>query len=273
MHIDSFFSLSNCDVEGAEYIIYGIPYDATQSFKPGSRFAPNAIREASWNLESYSNLFDVELSLVKVSDAGNINCDGSFSQILDRTESFLGKLKGFPIAIGGEHTVSIAAASKFRKVCFVVFDAHFDLRDEFDGDKFNHACTSRRIFDSGMEVVIFGVRSGTKEERRFAEDNGIKYLYSWDFDVEKAVGMVEDFDRIYVSLDMDAFDPAFAPGVSTPEPFGLSPMDFLKFFERISERVVGFDLVEVVPDSNKITQTLAARIVFEVIAAKCKDKG
>ena len=85
--------------------------------------------------------------------------------------------------------------------------------------------------------------------------------------------MVEDFDRIYVSLDMDAFDPAFAPGVSTPEPFGLSPMDFLKFFERISERIVGFDLVEVVPDSNKITQTLAARIVFEVIAAKCKDKG
>uniref|UniRef100_A0A7C2SFQ4 Agmatinase n=1 Tax=Archaeoglobus fulgidus TaxID=2234 RepID=A0A7C2SFQ4_ARCFL len=272
MHIDSYFSLSNCDVEEAEYVVYGIPYDATQSFKPGSRFAPNAIREASWNLESYSNLFDVDLSLLRISDAGNINCDGSFSQILERTENFLCKLRGFPVAIGGEHSVSVAATSKFRKACFVVFDAHFDLRDEFDGDSFNHACTSRRIFESKMDVVIFGVRSGTKEEKRFAENNGIKYLYSWDFDVEKAVEMVEDFERIYVSLDMDAFDPSFAPGVSTPEPFGLSPIDFLRFFGRIAERVVGFDLVEVVPDSNRVTQTLAAKIIVEVIAANSKGK-
>ncbi|AAB90592.1 agmatinase [Archaeoglobus fulgidus] len=270
MHIDSYFSLSNCDAEEAEYLIYGIPYDATQSFKPGSRFAPNAIREASWNLESYSNLFDVELSLVKVGDAGNINCDGGFEQIVERTKEFLGEVEGFPVAIGGEHSISFAATSKFRKACFVVFDAHFDLRDEFDGDRFNHACTTRRIFESGMRVAIFGVRSGIKEEKRFAEENGIKYLHAWDFEVEKAVKMVEDFDKIYVSLDVDAFDPAFAPGVSTPEPFGLKPIDFIRFFAGIADRVVGFDVVEVVPDSNKVTQTLAAKIILEAIAAKVR---
>lgn len=272
MHVDSYFSLSNCGAEEADYIIYGIPYDATQSFKPGSRFAPNAIREASWNLESYSNLFDVELSLENISDAGNINCDAGFERIVRRTKEFLDNVKGFPIALGGEHSVSFAATSKFRNTCFVVFDAHFDLREEFDEDRFNHACTSRRIFESGMDVAIFGVRSGTKEERRFAEENGIKYLYSWDFDVERAVRMLEGFDRIYVSLDMDAFDPAFAPGVSTPEPFGLKPLDFLRFFAKIADRVVGFDVVEVVPDSNKVTQTLAAKIILEVIAAKVRSK-
>ena len=273
MHIDSYFSLSSCEVEEAEYIIYGIPYDATQSFRPGSRFAPNAIREASWNLESYSNLFDVELSLVKISDAGNINCDGNFEQIVGRTERFLEGIRAFPIAIGGEHSVSFAATSRFRDSCYVVFDAHFDLRDEFDGYRFNHACTSRRVFESGMEVTILGVRSGTKEERKFAESNDIQYLYSWDFEVEKAVKMVEDYDRIYVSLDMDVFDPAFAPGVSTPEPFGLAPMEFLRFFASIADSVVGFDVVEVVPDSNKVTQSLAAKVILEVIAAKVKSKG
>lgn len=273
MHIDSYFSISNCNAEEAEYVIYGIPYDATQSFKPGSRFAPNAIREASWNLESYSSLFDVELSFLKVSDAGNVNCDGSFGQIVERTREFTEKLRAFPVALGGEHSVSYAATRKFRNCCFVSFDAHFDLRDEFDGDRFNHACTTRRVYESGMNVVIFGVRSGTKEERRFAEREGVEFLFSWDFEVERAVEIVERFDRIYVSLDMDAFDPAFAPGVSTPEPFGLAPMDFLRFFAKVADRVVGFDVVEVVPDSNKVTQTLAAKIVMEVIAAKAKSKG
>lgn len=271
MHIDSHFSISNSEKGEADFVIYGVPYDATQSFKPGSRFAPNAIREASWNLESYSNIFDVELSMVKVCDAGNINCDGSFEEIVERVNDFLRSLDALPIAIGGEHSISVAATSKFKDSCFVVFDAHFDLREEFDGYKYNHACTTRRVLEKGMEVAIFGVRSGTREERKFAERKGINFLYSWDFEPKKALKLVENFDRIYISLDMDAFDPAFAPGVSTPEPFGLKPLDFLRFLEGVAERVVAFDVVEVVPDSNKITQTLAAKLIFEFIAAKSKE--
>ncbi|WP_202318821.1 agmatinase [Archaeoglobus neptunius] len=270
MHIDSYFSISNSNFENAEYIIYGIPFDASQSFRPGSRFAPNAIREASWNLESYSNLFDVELELVKICDAGNINCDGSFEEIIHRTEEFLNNVGGFPVAIGGEHTVSFAATGKFRNCLYVAFDAHFDLRDEFDGSRYNHACTVRRIFEEGMDAVIFGVRSGTKAEKEFARSNGIKWLHSWDFDVKEAVRMVERYDRIYLSLDVDVFDPSYAPGVSTPEPFGIAPIDFIRFFEGVAEKVVAFDIVEVVPDQSGVTQTLAAKIILEVIAAKSR---
>jgi len=267
MHIDNYFSLSNSGIEDAEFVIYGIPYDGTQSFKPGSRFAPNAIREASWNLESYSQFFSFDLSLAKVCDAGNVNCDGSFEEIALRVENFLSKFSGIPIAIGGEHSISCLATRKFKNCCFLVFDAHFDLRNEFDGNKFNHACTTRRIFERGFEVVIAGVRSGCKEERVFADRNGINYVFSWELkgykDIEK---LIEEYDKIYLSIDVDVFDPSFAPGVSTPEPFGISPYVVLELFSEIADRIVALDIVEVVPDDNKVTQTLAAKLVFEFIA-------
>ncbi|TDA29797.1 MAG: agmatinase [Archaeoglobi archaeon] len=267
MHIDNYFSISNSEVRDAEFVIYGIPYDATQSFKPGSRFAPNAIREASWNLESYSQFFSFDLSFAKVCDAGNVNCDGSFQDIGMRIENLLGDISGIPIAIGGEHSISCLTSRKFKKCCFLVFDAHFDLRDEFDGSRFNHACTARRIFEEGFDIVIAGVRSGSREERAFADRNDIKYIFSWDLkgyeDVDRLVG---EYDRIYLSIDMDAFDPSYAPGVSTPEPFGISPKILLELFREIADRIVALDIVEVVPDADKITQTLAAKLIFEFIA-------
>ncbi|MBO8181580.1 MAG: agmatinase [Archaeoglobus sp.] len=274
MHIDSYFSLSNSTLDKAEYVIFGIPYDATQSFKPGSRFAPNAIREASWNLESYSMYFDFDLSFSKIYDAGNINVDGDFSQIQERTSDFLSKTKAFPIALGGEHTISFACLQNFRNVCYLTLDAHLDLRDEFDGSRFNHACTVRRVYEryekGDIERVIqLGVRSGTAEERDFARKKGIEVYYAWDLmeDIDWVFRRLENYDRIYLSLDMDVFDPSYAPGVSTPEPFGLNPIHFLRLVEELADRIVGFDLVEVVPDSNKITQTLAAKLVCELISA------
>ncbi len=275
MHIDSYFSLSNSTLDKAEYVIFGIPYDATQSFKPGSRFAPNAIREASWNLETYSMYFDFDLSFLKISDAGNINVDGDFDQILQRTSDFLSKIGAFPIAIGGEHTISYACVRNLRDICYLTFDAHLDLRNEFDGSKFNHACTVRRVYEKYEKgeierVVQIGIRSGTAEERDFARKKGIEVYYAWDIleeDIDWILRRLENYDRVYVSLDMDVFDPAFAPGVSTPEPFGLMPVHFLKVIDELSDRIVGFDVVEVVPDNNKITQTLAAKLIVEVISA------
>ncbi len=276
MHIDSFFACSNPHLENAEFVIFGIPYDATQSFKPGSRFAPNAIREASWNLEEYSMYFNFNLFNAKICDAGNINVDGRFDSIMERVSQFLKNVKGVPIALGGEHTISYACVKDLRDACYVVFDAHMDLRDEFDGDKFNHACTVRRIHDKLKAgevdgIIQIGIRSGTKEERVFAESEGIDVFYSWEVlenGIEQVIKRVEEYDKIYLSVDMDAFDPAFAPGVSTPEPFGLYPIHLLKFLKEVSDRIIGMDVVEVVPDTSKVTQTLAAKIVSEFIAAK-----
>ncbi len=274
MHIDSYFSISNSDLKSADYVIFGIPYDATQTFKPGSRFAPNAIRVASWNLESYSTYFSFNLDRARVCDAGNVNCDGSFEDIIKRTERFLKSFNSFPIAIGGEHTISYAVFKNFD-ACYIVFDAHLDLRDEFDGSKFNHACTIRRIFELGNDVIIVGARSYTEEELSFARENGIEIYNSWDIidiGVNSIVKNLSKFDRIYISLDMDVFDPAYAPGVSTPEPFGIHPLHFLKILESIARNVIGFDLVEVIPDQNWITQMLAAKLIIEVIAAKEKNR-
>ncbi len=282
MHIDSFFACSNSNFEEAEFIIFGIPFDATQSFKPGSRFAPTAIREASWNLENYSLFFDFELDFVRICDAGNVNVDGGFDRILKNVDVFLSRIdlsKQIPIALGGEHTVTYAILKALNSklnldnICYVVFDAHFDLRDEFDDSKFNHACTTRRIFELGVgDIVQIGVRSGTKEERLFAEENGIRYFHPWqDFDeVLREIKTIVKDRPIYLSIDMDAFDPAFAPGVSTPEPFGLNPIVMLRFFEEFSDNILALDIVEVIPDQEKITPMLSAKLIFEFIASKSR---
>ncbi|MFP3909665.1 MAG: agmatinase [Archaeoglobaceae archaeon] len=276
MHIDSHFSCSNSILEEADFVIFGIPYDASQSFKSGSRFAPNAIREASWNLEEYSLYFDFDLDDVNICDAGNVNCDGDFYSIMERVAHLVDKLEPHTntIAMGGEHTISYACTPSVP--CYVVFDAHLDLRNEFDGSIYNHACTSRRIYEK-LEageidnLVQVGVRSGTAEERGFAEKNGIDVYYSWEV-INNGIGWVikqlQQFDDIYLSIDMDVFDPAFAPGVATPEPFGIHPIHLLRFIDDLSDLISGIDVVEVIPDSNKVTQMLAAKIITEYIAAR-----
>ncbi len=271
MHIDSYFSLSNSSIEEADYVVFGIPYDSTQTFRSGSRFAPNAIREASWNLESYSAYFLIDLESVRICDAGNVNCDGSFDDIVIRTQKLINSFEAFPIAIGGEHTISYAVFKNFKDSCYVVFDAHLDLRDEFDGNRFSHACVSRRVYELGSNLIVIGVRSFSREELDFAEENCIEFYYSWDLierGVNPVIEKVSEYENVYISLDMDVFDPAYAPGVSTPEPLGIHPLHFLKIISAISKRIVGFDVVEVIPDQNKITQTLAAKLIFELIAAK-----
>ncbi len=270
MHIDNFFATSNSAVSDADYVIFGIPYDATQSFRPGSRFAPNAIREASWNLESYSIYFDYNLDFARIADAGNVNCDGNFEEVSERVSKLFEEINGIPIVLGGEHSISYMVARNLEDFTYVVFDAHLDLREGFDSNPYNHACTTRRVMEIADEVIIAGARSATKEEREFAENSGIEVHYSWDlleYGFDDVLDTLESKDRIYLSLDMDVFDPAFAPGVSTPEPIGIHPYDFLRVLDEIGDRIIAFDVVEVIPDVNKVTQTLAAKMVNEFIAS------
>ena len=270
MHIDSFFATSNSSVSDADYVIFGIPYDATQSFKPGSRFAPNAIREASWNLESYSLYFDYNLDFARIADGGNVNCDGSFEEVSERVSKFLEKINAIPIVMGGEHTVSYMVARNLEDFTYLVFDAHFDLREGFDSNPYSHACTTRRVMEMADDVIIAGVRSGTKEEREFAENSGVEVYYSWDlleYGFEDLLDSLESKQRMYLSLDMDVFDPSFAPGVSAPEPFGINPYEFLKVIDEAADRIIAFDIVEVVPDTNMVTQTLSAKLINEFIAS------
>jgi len=271
MHIDFYFSLSNSDLNSAEFVIFGIPYDRSQSFRTGSRFAPNEIRIASWNLESYSSFFEVELDFVKVHDAGNVNVDGDFESVMKNVEDFLSGIdvdRQVPIALGGEHTVSYAVVRALKPECYPVFDAHLDLRYSFDNELYNHACTCRRIAELGIDIVFVGVRSYTKEELDFARSSDFRIYNPLNFKVEKIVDDLSCYDRIYLSIDVDAFDPAYAPSVSTPEPFGLNPIVMLDVFRAISDKVFAMDIVEAIPDHNYVTPMLCAKLIFEFIASK-----
>ncbi len=271
MHIDSYFSLSNSDLNSAEFVIFGIPYDRSQSFRSGSRFAPSEIRIASWNLESYSSFFKVELDLVKVHDAGNVNADGDFESVMKNVEDFLSGIdlgKQIPIALGGEHTVSYAVVRALKPECYLVFDAHLDLRYSFDNELYNHACTCRRIAELGIDIVFVGARSYTKEELDFARSSNFRIYNPLNFKVEKLVDDLSCYNRIYLSIDVDVFDPAYAPSVSTPEPFGLNPIVMLDVFRALSDKVFAMDIVEAIPDHNYVTPMLCAKLIFEFIASK-----
>ena len=271
MHIDSYFSLSNSDLNSAEFVIFGIPYDRSQSFRSGSRFAPSEIRIASWNLESYSSFFEVELDLVKVHDAGNVNADGDFESVMKNVEDFLSGIdlsKQIPIALGGEHTVSYAVVRALKPECYLVFDAHLDLRYSFDNELYNHACTCRRIAELGIDIVFVGARSYTKEELDFARSSNFRIYNPLNFKVEKLVDDLSCYNRIYLSIDVDVFDPAYAPSVSTPEPFGLNPIVMLDVFRALSDKVFAMDIVEAIPDHNYVTPMLCAKLIFEFIASK-----
>ncbi|MEL4306052.1 agmatinase [Methanococcoides sp. LMO-2] len=271
------------DYESAGYVLFGVPFDRTSSFRAGSRWAPDAMRSASANFESYNAFFDIDLAELPIHDAGNFEASVLVDDVLSElsldvdgiTED--GKI---PIMMGGEHSLTLpcvkACAKRAQgKFGVVVLDAHFDLRDEFEGVKYNHACVSRHILDEVTDnYVTIGVRSGPKEEWDFAKDNDICYYTPEEVTSKGAdtlIGEIKEYldcDSIYLSLDMDALDPAYAPALGTPEPFGLSSLEVRDIIRGLAPMSAGFDVMEITPeyDSGQ-TAILGAKFIREFIAA------
>jgi agmatinase len=288
MFLPNSFVDALADYKSAYYVIFGVPFDNTSSFRAGSRWAPDAIRQVSVNFESYNPTFDIDLVNLPIYDAGNLETSASVNETLqnlyEATKNILrdGKL---PIMLGGEHSLTFAmvkACSEFAGGNFgvLILDAHFDLREDYRGFKHNHACVSRNILNQITENVVFiGIRSGPEEEWVFARENNLKY-YTAD-DVEY-IGMVEvlkqaiewlDCKQLYLSLDMDAIDPAYAPGLGTPEPFGMNARDIRTAVRTLAPFTMGFDIVEIAPeyDSGQ-TAMLGAKVMREFIASHAKSR-
>ncbi|MDF1533598.1 MAG: agmatinase [Methanosarcinaceae archaeon] len=267
----------------AEYVIFGVPFDGTSSFRAGSRFAPGAMRKASANFESYNAFFDIDLAELPIHDAGDLEPYASVSDTL--RDLFyavepIAKDGKIPIMLGGEHSLSlpcVKACAKYAGDDFgvVVLDAHFDLRDEYGGLKNNHACVSRHIIDEVTDnYVSIGIRSGPKEEWDLAKENNIRYYTSEDVETkgikDVLAEVIEYFDcsKIYLSLDMDALDPSFAPALGTPEPFGLNARDVREVIRTLAPMSVGFDIVEIAPEyDGGQTAMLGTKLMREFIAA------
>lgn len=287
MFLPNSFIDALADYDSAQYVIFGVPFDNTSSYRAGSRWAPDAMRQVSANFESYNPVFDIDLVDLPIHDAGNLETSASVDETLrdlyDEVKFLLddGKL---PIMLGGEHSLTystVRACAEFAGDDFgvLVLDAHFDLRQEYRGFKHNHACVSRNILENITDnLVSIGIRSGPEEEWVFARENNLKY-YTAD-DVE-SIGMVEvlkealeclDCSHLYLSLDMDAIDPAYAPGLGTPEPFGLSARDVRTAIRTLAPYSMAFDVMEIAPeyDSGQ-SAMLGAKLMREFIASHAKS--
>jgi agmatinase len=272
----------------AEFVVLGVPFDRTTSFRPGARFGPDSIRQHSWNFESYDLETGVDLSEVPIHDLGNTEEFGSASAMVASLREEVRPIYRagqIPIVLGGDHACSPPVVEAYPddgpSLGVLYLDAHMDFRSSYLGDDRSHACSSRRIVEKvGAErVVVFGVRSVSREEIEENRAIGMSYVTAHEIHKEgiraaldRALHQLRT-DRIYVSLDIDAIDPAYAGGTGTPEPFGLTPRDVKEAIDAVAPRLAGLDIMEVSPHYDQgNTSALAARIAREamvrVVAAR-----
>lgn len=264
----------------AKYVLVGVPFDRTTSFRPGARFGPDSIRHHSWNFESYDLETGIDLSEVPTHDAGNTPEFGSAAEMVDTVRSVIapiyhdGKL---PITLGGDHACAppcVEAWPKEDRLGVIYLDAHLDFRSSYLGDPRSHACSARRIAERvGTEnIVVFGVRSASREEVEENRSLGLTYVTAhevhregFDATFRRAVDHLKP-DRLYMSIDIDVVDPAYAGGTGTPEPFGLPPRQIKDAIGAVASRLVGLDIMEVSPPYDQgNTSLLAARLAREAI--------
>ncbi|MDR0778149.1 MAG: agmatinase [Methanomassiliicoccaceae archaeon] len=264
----------------ADVIIYGIPYDRTTTFRSGSREAPAAVRRASYNFE-VKHFEHGKLPDVMMHDFGDIDDHIHPEDMMEEIAFSMAPAingKKFTVAIGGEHSVTSPIVNLYDDVSVISVDAHLDSRDEFMGSPYSHACVMRRCSEHvGIDnVFVIGVRSISEED--LDRDDVIPHITSYEIvekgmssAIKKALDSVKN-EKIYLTIDIDGIDPAFAPGTGTQEPFGLLPMHVKTLINSIGERLAGMDVVEISPpyDHSGITSVLGARYIKECVSVYTK---
>lgn len=274
------FIASQQNYEQSEVVLYGMPMDFTVSFRPGSRFGPARIREASLGLEEYSPYLDKELAQVNVFDAGDIALPfGNAARSLDMIAEFVAKLlqdNKFPLGLGGEHLVSWPifqeVYKKYADLAIIHIDAHADLREQYEGEPLSHSTPIRKACQliGAENVYSFGIRSGMKEEFEYAKSSG---MHMYPFDVVEPLKQVLPSlagRQVYVTIDIDVLDPSAAPGTGTAEAGGITSKELLEAIHLLAHsdlNIVGADLVEVAPiyDPTEQTPIAASKFVREMI--------
>ena len=279
MTFPKYFADAEADYDEADFIIFGVPYDKTSSFRKGANLAPKEIRHASWNFETFNIKTGIDLKDIKFHDYGDLDVKNDKPKVMvEKVKKFTATLlekNKFPIALGGEHSITSGIIQAFPDdIAVVILDAHLDFRGQYENEMYNHACVVRRISDhiNVRDIVVLGVRSAEKEEVQDAKKQGLFYFESFTIreqGMKKTLSETKKYlknKRIYLTLDIDVVDPAYAPGTSTPEPFGLTHFDVLECIESFSQSLAGFDVVEVCPPyDNGETALLAAKFVRYII--------
>jgi len=288
-HVEFFVSQSNVlggiqrTFEEANYVVFGVPFDVTSTYRTGARFGPTAIRQSSLNIETYSFRSGMDVEDLRLHDAGDLHVSADTKKTVDIVklvvEDILATGK-MPVVIGGEHTVTLGIAkglgSKATGTAIVSFDAHLDLRCEFLGLNLSHTTFMQLISEEvkPAKIIEVGTRSVCKEELAYAKKAGIDFFTSHQIIKEGSEQVTEQlqenlapYDNVYLTVDMDVLDPAYAPAVQNPEPEGISTTALSDIICALCDkRVVGFDVLEIAPMYDQgASSIVAAKIMFEML--------
>ena len=261
------------DVANAAAVILGIPYDGGTSYRKGSRAAPSEIRAASQSIEEYSPTLRRDLEDVAYADAGDIDLaslppEAVMEHIAAAVEVHV-RAGRFLVSLGGDHSISIGTTAGSRRVhddlAHVVFDAHLDMRPEYDGSEYSHACGTRHMAKHGPTVAL-GIRSGARFE--FADADSMLTAWTPDLEIPAAARDEIGSRPVHLSLDLDVLDPSILPGTGTPEPGGATYKELRAAILALSDlTVVAVDICEVAPplDTSGVSTVVAAELVREII--------
>jgi agmatinase len=254
-------------------VIQGVPYDGAVSHRAGAAAAPASVREASDSIETYSPVLCRDLTDIDLADAGDLDVDGLSGEklmlaIAERTEA-LARTGAFVVTFGGDHSISMGTSTGLHEVypdlCHVVFDAHLDMRPEYEGDPWSHACGTRRMATMGPTCAL-GIRSGSRPE--FADADEMLVAWSVDLELPDAMREAVGARPVFVSLDIDVLDPSIVPGTGTPEPGGPTYKELRKALLALSGlNIVALDILEVAPpiDVSGLSPIVAAELAREAI--------
>ena len=264
----------------SRYIIFGVPFDLTSTYRRGARFAPNAIRQVSQYMETYSTRTGLDLKQISFRDMGNLTDINSVSKVLDKIKKSIGLINGankIPIMLGGEHTITLGALRALKPELVIDFDAHLDLRHKIFGVELSHATFMRRALEENdFKIIFIGCRSPSLEELEFLENNNerIKVITSSQLLKEGPKKVIQGLNNwiveassAYLTIDMDVIDPASVPAVGNPSPEGITLTMLLNIISNVvNKKCLGLDFTEVTPQYDSgLSAIQAAYVVLESI--------
>jgi agmatinase len=266
-----------CSSEKANVIILPVPFELNTSYVNGTKNGPEAILNASTHMELYDEELDLEPCRFGIYTSQKLSAAKSAEAWLKVISSGVMKIlikNKFPVILGGEHTASIGAVNGCRKhgisgLSVLQLDAHADLRDTYEGNKLSHACVGRRISEV-CPLTQVGIRSLSRKEAKFKKNSNVTTFYA---PVDLNQNILDEIvssltENVYITIDLDVFDPAFVPAVGTPEPGGLNWYEILKILHPViaKKNIIGFDIVELCPlEGHMASDFLAAKLVYKLI--------